>query len=493
MKNTLRFSGLLPIIILYIAGTENMKRIVRIVLFIGTLVLIAGLVGFIALKIGEFRLAGEQSASAEYTILRNAVAPITSEQEFGDQFVRDRLKSLYGASAHLLAVQVLDRNGLVLWKMPDDSPYFASPATSPGSVFSAPGISTVIYMTPLPEGMKLMALYSILSQRDIANTLLVPIIALAAWIVLLVVLQFVLKEKPAEGAEAAPAPAEAPSGEEPQEIAETIEEETLEEEEEKLEEATGQNIEEGAPEAAGMEATELDEEMEEILQDQEVPFEEKPPVTASATETPPQPEPALDVEMLAHTQKVVQEEPGAQPPSQSVPEEDFEKAQFVAPPEKPEQISEPTTFPSNLSLDALRRTLETELQRNQETSLLLIQCILAGASDPSALALGVTIRDYFASASLVFELAKGCYAAVLPGTDAGSSLKLAVDLDDVLTTTASLYKDIAEEPPFYFGISALYARTIPPERLYKEALAALHKARESGSRILAFKPASAAA
>jgi len=466
-----------------------MKRIVRIVLFIGTLVLIAGLVGFIALKIGEFRLAGEQSASAEYTILRNAVAPITSEQELGDQFVRDRLKSLYGASAHLLAVQVLDRNGLVLWKMPDDSPYFASPATSPGSVFSAPGISTVIYMTPLPEGMKLMALYSILSQRDIANTLLVPIIVLAAWIVLLVVLQFVLKEKPAEGAEAEPTPAEEPSGEEPQEIAGT-----LEEEEEKLEEATGQNIEEGAPEAAGVEATELDEEMEEILQDQELPPEEKPPVAASEAEMPPQPEPAIDVEVLARTQKVEEEEPGAQPTSpSSVPEEDFEEAQFVAPPEKPEQISEPTTFPSNLSLDALRRTLETELQRNQETSLLLIQCILAGASDPSALALGVTIRDYFSSASLVFELAKGCYAAVLPGTDAGSSLKLAVDLDDVLTTTASLYKDIAEEPPFYFGISALYARTIPPERLYKEALAALHKAHESGSRILAFKPASAAA
>ncbi|MEN6500284.1 MAG: hypothetical protein ABFC65_07085, partial [Rectinema sp.] len=177
-----------------------MKRIVRIILFIGTFVLIAGLVGFVALKIGELRLAGEQSASAEYAILRNAVAPITSEQELGDQFVRDRLKSLYSASAHLLAAQVLDRNGLVLWKIPDDSPYFASPATSPGSVFNAPGISTVIYMTPLPDGMKLMALYTTLSQRDVADILLVPIIVLAAWIVLLIVLQFVLKEKPVEGA-----------------------------------------------------------------------------------------------------------------------------------------------------------------------------------------------------------------------------------------------------------------------------------------------------
>jgi len=223
-----------------------MKRIVRIILFIGTFVLIAGLVGFVALKIGELRLAGEQSASAEYAILRNAVAPITSEQELGDQFVRDRLKSLYNASAHLLAAQILDRNGLVLWKIPDDSPYFASPATSPGSVFNAPGISTVIYMTPLPDGMKLMALYSTLSQRDVADILLVPIIVLAVWIVLLIVLQFVLKEKPAEGAEAEAipteeqsvegveaetAPAEEQSGEEPEEIAGTFENE-----EEKLEE-----------------------------------------------------------------------------------------------------------------------------------------------------------------------------------------------------------------------------------------------------------------
>lgn len=470
-----------------------MKRIVRIILFIGTFVLIAGLVGFVALKIGELRLAGEQSASAEYAILRNAVAPITSEQELGDQFVRDRLKSLYSASAHLLAAQVLDRNGLVLWKIPDDSPYFASPATSPGSVFNAPGISTVIYMTPLPDGMKLMALYSTLSQRDVADILLVPIIVLAAWIVLLIVLQFVLKEKPVEGAEAETipieeqsvegveaetAPAEEQSGEEPQEIAGTFENE-----EEKLEETV--------PEEEA-DATELDEEIEELFQDQEPFSEEKIPGAKSAAEIPPQPEAVSDVEMPAPKEKTVPEVAGVDMTPSPVPEENFEAAEFVAPPQKAEEPAVSETFPATLSMNTLRRTLETELQRNRETSLLLIQCMLTGASDPSALALGVTIRDYFASASLVFELAKGCYAAVLPGTDAGSSLKLAVDLDDVLTTTASLYKDLTEEPPFYFGISALYDRTISPERLYKEALAALNKAHESGSRILAFKPAIAA-
>ena len=184
--------------ILYTAGMEKMKRTLRIILFIGTFVLLALIVGYVAWKIGEIRLLGEQSASAEYSILRNAASLIASEEDLGDQFVRDRLKSLYNASTHLLAVQVLDRNGLVLWKMPDESPYFASPATNPGSVFHAPGMSTIIYMTPLPDGMKLMALYSILSQRDISNILIVPAIILSAWIVLLVVLQLVLKEKPKE-------------------------------------------------------------------------------------------------------------------------------------------------------------------------------------------------------------------------------------------------------------------------------------------------------
>ncbi len=172
------------------------------------------------------------------------------------------------------------------------------------------------------------------------------------------------------------------------------------------------------------------------------------------------------------------------------PEPGFEEAEFVAPPEKPEEASEPATFPSSLSLDTLKRTLGTELQRSQETSLLLIQCMLAGASDPSALALGVTIRDYFASESLVFELAKGCYAAVLPGTDAGASLKLAVDLDDVLTTTASLYKDLAEDH-LSTSESALSTTHSSPRLIRRPR--ALLKAHESGSRILAFKPGIATA
>ena len=459
--------------ILYTAGMEKMKRTLRIILFIGTFVLLALIVGYVAWKIGEIRLLGEQSASAEYSILRNAASLIASEEDLGDQFVRDRLKSLYNASTHLLAVQVLDRNGLVLWKMPDESPYFASPATNPGSVFHAPGMSTIIYMTPLPDGMKLMALYSILSQRDISNILIVPAIILSAWIVLLVVLQLVLKEKPKEPEEEIVK----------EELTETIEKQEYQENplesasysEEALS-ATQENIKNPAvqetienieEEAA---AAEEEEEEEEIAQ-KEVKAPENIQASQSESEAIPKPLSSSD---------------------------DFLPGEFVAPApqteEETEEVPLPEVFPSTLSLAELKRNLDIELQRDQETSLLLIHCILSGELDPSALALGVTIRDYFASESLVFELGKGCYAAVLPGTDAGSALKVAVDLDDVLTTTASLYKDLSEEPPFYFGISARYDRVISPDRLYREAFAALEEAQErSGSRILAFKPASAIA
>jgi hypothetical protein len=463
---------------------EKMKRTLRIILFIGTFVLLALIVGYVAWKIGEIRLLGEQSASAEYSILRNAASLIASEEDLGDQFVRDRLKSLYNASTHLLAVQVLDRNGLVLWKMPDESPYFASPATNPGSVFHAPGMSTIIYMTPLPDGMKLMALYSILSQRDISNILIVPAIILAAWIVLLVVLQLVLKEKPKEPEEEIVK----------EELTETIEKQEYHENplesasysEEALS-ATQENIKNPA----------VQETIENIEEEAEAEAAEAEAAAEAAAEEEEEEEIAQKEVRAPENIQAAQSESEAIPKPLSS-SDDFLPGEFVAPApqteEETEEVPLPEVFPSTLSLAELKRNLDIELQRDQETSLLLIHCILSGELDPSALALGVTIRDYFASESLVFELGKGCYAAVLPGTDAGSALKVAVDLDDVLTTTASLYKDLSEEPPFYFGISARYDRVISSDRLYREAFAALEEAQErSGSRILAFKPASAIA
>ncbi len=471
-----------------------MKRFLKLILFIGTFVLILALIGFIAIKIGQDRLTGEQGASAEYSILRNAVSPITGEQELGDQFVRDRLKSLYSASAHLLAVQVLDRNGLVLWKMPDDSPYFASPASNPGSVFRAPGMSTVIYMTPLPDGMKLMALYATLTQADISRILLPPIIILAIWIILLVVLQITLKEK------TEPNPLTTP------ERAENLKEEASVEEliehappEEPLFEPTDEAILGEAP---------IMESVQEAAQEEEpVPETSEPESEPEPEPEPrPQPEPVLEskaeaprIQRETETQEIVEpveEEPAretqmAQVPQVAAPSEKIEEeGEFITPPPQETPVSQPQElFPPTIRSHALEQSLAAELSRNQGIALILILCELSGENDPSALALGVTIRDYFATDSLVFELGRGCYAALLPGSDAGSSLKLAVDLDDVLTTTASLYKDLADEPPFYFGISERYGRAIEPERLYKEAYAALKHAHESGSRILAFKPA----
>jgi len=53
---------------------------------------------------------------------------------------------------------------------------------------------------------------------------------------------------------------------------------------------------------------------------------------------------------------------------------------------------------------------------------------------------------------LVFELARGCYAAILPGIDAGEAMRLAVDLDDVLTTTAKLYKEYHWLATFFISV-----------------------------------------
>ncbi len=499
-----------------------MKRTIKLILFIGTFVLILALIGFIAIKFGQDRLSGEQGASAEYAILRNAVAPITSEQELGDQFVRDRLKSLYSASAHLLAVQVLDRNGLVLWKMPDESPYFASPASNPGSVFRAPGMSTVIYMTPLPDGMKLMALYATLTQADFSRILLLPIIILALWIMLLVVLQITLKEKAesksfAEMARAGKIEEHAMVEERPEEQNPVQEPELVSEEE--LPDERHESEMEAIPEEAQL----IESDKETTPKEQQAPLSLEPEPESgpsseseleSFSETETQSESrateAQEVaepveEPLAEARKIPEETQGHAPtieypraeereaqdtravfPSEALEEE----GEFVTPPPQEAPKSQAQEFfPSTIHSHALEQSLAAELSRNQDVALMLILCELSGDSDPSALALGVTIRDYFATDSLVFELGMGCYAALLPGSDAGSSLKLAVDLDDVLTATASLYKDLAEEPPFYFGMSGRYDRAIEPERLYKEAYAALKHAHESGSRILAFKPA----
>ncbi|MCX8012964.1 MAG: hypothetical protein N3A02_01575, partial [Rectinema sp.] len=379
---------------------------------------------------------------------RQAVSMISGEQDLGDMFVRDRLKSLYQASGHLLAMQILDRNGLVLWKMPDESAYFATPASGQGSVFNAPAISTVIYMTPLSEGMKLMALYSILSRKDFTDMLMLPIIGVVVWLVLLIIMQFTLKEKPVAQI-SVPSP--------------PIEEMNVETE----------GLKEGEPQGGSLPEQEVIEEensepgSKQIDYETEVSFEPEPVLN---TEAPLESEnqsfseaieeqTAAEVLQSEEASETAASAPAVQisPPQEKQKEDKIEDAEFIEPTPIPEEIPQPETFPPSLSHQALERLLESELQsRHGELSLMLIECQLSGHDDPSAAALGVTIKEYVTAESLVFEVAKGCYAVALPGVDAGSCLKLAVDLDDMLTATANLYKDISDKPPFYFGISASY-------------------------------------
>jgi len=90
---------------------------------------------------------------------------------------------------------------------------------------------------------------------------------------------------------------------------------------------------------------ELDEEIDELFQDQEPSPEEKIPGAKSAAEIPPQPEAVSDVEMPSPKEKAVPEEAGVDMTSPQVPEENFEAAEFVAPPQKPKSLLYRRPFP----------------------------------------------------------------------------------------------------------------------------------------------------
>jgi len=148
-------------------------------------------------------------------------------------------------------------------------------------------------------------------------------------------------------------------------------------------------------------------------------------------------------------------------------------------------------MPLSLSDSQLEARLNEELGRNIRTdiSLMLIHCAVSSRSDPAAVALAVTIKDYIGSKDLIFELYKGAFAVVLPSVDLGGALKMSEDLADVLSATLSLYRDIEGEAPVYIGISARSDRRVDAYKIYREASTAVHKAYSgSHSRILAFRP-----
>ena len=159
-------------------------------------------------------------------------------------------------------------------------------------------------------------------------------------------------------------------------------------------------------------------------------------------------------------------------------------ANSFASPEAANERPDLANLPMPLALtDAqLEARLDEELNRNtkSELSLMLIHCAVSSRTDPAAVALAVTIKDYIGSKDLVFELYKGAFAVVLPSVDLGGALKMSEDLADVLSATLCLYKDIEGEAPVFIGISARADRKVDAYKIYREASTAVHKAYAGG-------------
>lgn len=244
---------------------------------------------------------------------------------------------------------------------------------------------------------------------------------------------------------------------------------------------------------AGKLASDVDQELDEEIEELEAPPEDEAAGNEDMTL-------ADSMETLEEFEELNAEgEERPEPPA----ERDREGAPAAAesPGERPASAREAqsqerqdlATFPMPLSLSdsQLEARLNEELGRNIRTdiSLMLIHCGVSSRSDPAAVALAVTIKDYIGSKDLIFELYKGAFAVVLPSVDLGGALKMSEDLADVLSATLSLYRDIEGEAPVYIGISARSDRKVDAYKIYREASTAVHKAYSgSHSRILAFRP-----
>jgi hypothetical protein len=162
-----------------------MKKTLRIAVAIASVLVAMLIVSMFILRIGQARTSGERSSGAEYSILRNVFIGIQNQGDLQDTFIRNRLIAIYKDSERLLASQVLDRSGMVVWKIPADSPYFALPNDpSSRAGFAAPESSTVIFSTPLNDGMKLLALYTSLRRSDISSAIKPSLILAFVWLLL---------------------------------------------------------------------------------------------------------------------------------------------------------------------------------------------------------------------------------------------------------------------------------------------------------------------
>ncbi len=549
-----------------------MRKTLRgLVAVISIIVAILAIVSFVY-RLGDLRTSGERSSGAEYSILRNALMSLQTAGDLQDQFLRERLIALYKGSNRLLAAQVLDSSGMALWKVPSGSSYFALPNdASVRAGFSAPEWSTVIFTTPLSEGMKLSAIYATLRRSDISQAARVPVIISAIWC-LVVALAIVLlgnegKEKNRSDAENAlettlpPEAAMSPETEtapamEPKDEAsakavdedeitdedaaasadEEFEDEIPDllieadspdaEEEEKIEavdeiQTTTQPASDLAPSGRNFEESlaKLEEEIvgwsnrhadQSPIASRKVeprPKSEEPSINGQIEEeldaeineeldeleTLPEEEQAAENENdIADSRETLQEfeELRAEDRTEKLQPVETASARTSASPSERLDIAN-LPMPLSLGDPQLEARLSEELGRGAkaEVSLMLIHCGVSSRSDPAAVALAVTIKDYVGSKELVFELYKGAFAIVLPSVDLGGTLKMSEDLADVLSATLSLYKDIEGEAPVFIGISARSGRQIDAYKIYREASTAVHKAYSGGhSRILAFRP-----
>lgn len=547
-----------------------MRKTLRVIMVIMSILVAVFALASLAYRLGGARSSGERSSGAEYSILRNALISMQTKDDLQDQFLRNRLIALYKGSERLLAAQVLDESGLVVWKIPSDSAYFALPnALSVRGGFSAPEWSTVVFSTPLSENMKLLALYATVRRSDISAAARLPLVVVVIWCAILafVIVSLRKKDKAPVSSDNGEAAKIAPMPESAAPAAETFEEaeEINAEEEPDILENSAERPQEAFPEENGPEAVGGDEQSA-------APEEEKVPVgnplasTATALKQKPaaatgqsfeeslakleeeitewstrhpdqvsrpsQPAEAgpggngaardmqsrdgMDDELreeLDELESATEEEPesGTEATMEDSKEalQEFEELSAEAAEEQAETKDVPEAakpqraqnqerpdianlpMPLSLSDSMLEERLSEELSRNEKTevSLMLIHCAVNSSTDPAALALAVTIKDYIGSKDLIFELYKGAFAVVLPSVDLGGTLKMSEDLADVLAATLSLYKDIEGEAPVFIGISARAERKVDAYKIYREASTAVHKAYSGGhSRILAFRP-----
>ncbi|HEY9054219.1 MAG TPA: hypothetical protein VIO60_05315 [Rectinemataceae bacterium] len=525
-----------------------MRKKLRVLAAVATIVAMAASVGLFAFRLSGLRASGERSAGAEYSILRNAIIPIQSQNDLSEEFLRNRLSALYQGSDRLLAAQVQNSEGLTVWRIPASSTYFANPGDQGAiSGFFAPESSTLVFSTPLTGGMKLAALYTTLKRSDISKAALPSLLLSLAWFAAILLATLLLRKDGEEETSGGQTSEEAENG---AEISDPARGETssaaVEEETEAAppSEAIEGNPDSAVPTEANIDSTrsspgsapdeasedeDLDEVVEELVELEEANEREvEDDTSAEAVAGKKQGSGRNFEESLARLEEEIREwslkkeaqslPASAQPPgppqspssgqvlSSDQPPNPAPKAQAdqaEEPPapsaaQTPDERRDLADLPLSLSLQdpALQERLAFELKRGSfDLALLLIHCGLGSeaypAGDPAAAALAATLRDYVGSKDLVFELYKGGLAVILPSIDLGAALKMSEDLADVLATTLGLYMDIESEAPVYIGISSVARRSVEAGKLYREASTAVHKAFAGGpSKILAFRPKS---